>query len=338
MIAAFEAQAGHCEALGSPFTARVLRIAGAALDRSTPLGRRVLDWPGEVGPSGASLPLRLAGGLHALALTGPLAGAYPPNEPGDAALEAAIRVALRDHAAHLGRWLDGPPQTNEVRRSAPLIAAARLLTARHGLPLALLEVGASAGLNLHFDCYALAVHGRTYGPADPALTLAPDWDGLPPDGAAFAVASRAGCDVASLDPSDPADLLRLRAYLWADQPHRRALLDAAAAVASTQVERADAAPWLEARLAPRPGALTLVVHTVAWQYLPPGTAARGEAAIAAAGARASAAAPLARLGMEADGGEGAALTLTTWAGGPPRAEALGRADFHGRWVRWAGII
>jgi hypothetical protein len=36
--------------------------------------------------------------------------------------------------------------------------------------------------------------------------------------------------------------------------------------------------------------------------------------------------------MEADGGRGAALRLTTWPGG--RTEALGRVDFHGRWLRW----
>ena len=76
---AFATQAENCERLGSPFTARVLRAVPALLDRAAPLGRRVLDWPGEIGPSGASVPLRLAGGLHALALSGaPLADAYPP--------------------------------------------------------------------------------------------------------------------------------------------------------------------------------------------------------------------------------------------------------------------
>ena len=331
---AFEVQAENCARLGSPFTARVLRAVPGLLDPATPLGRRILDWPGEIGPSGASVPLRLVGGLHALALSGaPLAAAYPPHEPDDAALGAALARALAEHADHLHAWLDGPPQTNEVRRSAALIPAACLLAARHGLPLALSEVGASAGLNLHFDRYALETPGFRRGPAEPALTLSPGWEGPPPPDAWPEVAERAACDVAPLDPSRPADLLRLRAYLWPDQPHRRALTDAAARVATTRVERADAVAWLRRRLAePRPGRLHLILHTVAWQYLPAGAQAEGEAVIAEAGGRATLDAPIAHLAMESDGGPDAALTLATWPGGG--AEALGRADFHGRRIAW----
>ena len=84
---------------------------------------------------------------------------------------------------------------------------------------------------------------------------------------------------------------------------------------------------------PLPGHLHLIFHTVAWQYFPAATKERGEALLAAAGARATHEAPLARLAMEADGTTpGAALTLTLWPGG--RVIALGRVDFHGRWVDW----
>ena len=335
VVDAFEVQAGHCERLGSPFTARVLRAVPTLLDPGTTLGRRILDWPGEVGPSGASVPLRLAGGLHALALMGaPLAGAYPPAEPDDRALRAALARAFTDHAGHLGAWLDGPPQTNEVRRSVALIPAACLLAARHGLPLVLSEVGASAGLNLHFDRFALEGPGFRRGPTEPALTLTPEWEGPSPPDAAPRIAERAGCDIAPLDPSDPADLLRLRAYLWPDQPHRRTLTDAAARAAITRVERADAVDWLRRRLAePHPGHLHLITHTVAWQYLPARARAEGDALIEAAGRSAAPDAPLARLAMESDGQPDAALTLTTW---PGEIEALGRVDFHGRRVAWRG--
>jgi hypothetical protein len=100
------------------------------------------------------------------------------------------------------------------------------------------------------------------------------------------------------------------------------------------VDRADAGDWLTTRLAPRhEGALHLVFHTVAWQYFPPETRSRALAALDRAGAAATATAPLARLGMEADGNApGAALTLTLWPG--PTVIPLGRADFHGRWVQW----
>ena len=219
-----------------------------------------------------------------------------------------------------------------MRRSAGLIAGAAVLAARHGLPFALSEVGASGGLNLHFDRFALQAGGVRRGPPDAALVLRPDWTGPPPPDAALRVVERAGCDLAPLDPSDPADLLRLRAYLWADQPHRRALTDAAAALATTRVERADAVGWLHRRLGEaRLGRLHLIFHTVAWQYLSPEARAAGEVLLAEAGARASPEAPLARLSMEADGGHGAALRLTTW---PGTTETLARVDFHGRWVRW----
>lgn len=330
VAAVFEDQARSCEALGSPFTARVLRAAPRLIDPASTLGARIEGWPGEIGSSGASVPLRLAGGLHALALTGPLARAYPPEPAGD--LDRALRRAFAEHEARLSAWLEGPPQTNEVRRAAAPIAAAHLLTARHGLPIVSSEVGASAGLNLSFHRFALETAAFRRGPADPVLTLTPEWDGPAPPDASPTITGRAGCDLAPLDPHDPADLLRLRAYLWPDQPHRRALTDAAAAAADMPVERASAVDWLRGRLArPLPGRLHLILHTVAWQYLTPEDQAEGRALIEAAGRRATPDAPLARLGMEADGGRGAGLTLTTW---PGATERLGRIDFHGRWVSW----
>jgi hypothetical protein len=76
------------------------------------------------------------------------------------------------------------------------------------------------------------------------------------------------------------------------------------------------------------------MHSIVWQYLPEAVQRRISAAIAAAAARATPDAPLAWLRMEPDGaGEGAGLRLTLWPEG--RDEALGRADFHGRWVAWA---
>ena len=333
---AFAQQARSNESLGSPFTARVLRMLPDLLERGTSLGDRILDWPGDVGPSGASVPLRLMGGLHALVLAGdPLAAAYPPNDPGDAALRRALATALSERVDHLQAWLDGPPQTNEVRRSVGLIAGACVAAERHGLPMVLSEVGASGGLNLHFDRYALETPSFRRGAAEPALTLRPGWAGQAPPDPTLDVVERAGCDLAPLDPSRPSDLTRLRAYLWPDQPHRRALTDAAVAVATPRVERADAVAWLRRRLAePRPGRLHLVFHTVAWQYLPAEAQAEGEAILSRAGARATHDAPLARLGLEADGGHGAGLTLTTWPDG--RTEHLGRIDFHGRWAEWGG--
>jgi hypothetical protein len=335
---AFARQAEACAGLGSPFMARLCRLLADRLDPAGPLGERLFGWPGALGPAGASVPLRLCGGLNALALRGHagLGAVWPPFEAEDAALWAAVAAALAGEAGFLDAFLDSPPQTNEVRRSAVLIAAGHWLADRYGLPLVLSELGASAGLNTVWDRYALALPGRVLGPSDPVLTLAPDWSGPLPPATPPVVAERAGVDLNPVDVTDPDQRLRLLAYLWADQPHRRALTEAAFAAGPPLPAQGDAIDWLAARLAEaRPGHLHLVFHTVAWQYVPPEAQARGRALIEAAGARATPAAPLAWLGYEADGRQpGAGLCLRLWPG--EVTVDLGRADFHGRWVDWRG--
>jgi hypothetical protein len=314
---------------------RLLRLVADRLDADTPLGARLVVWPGDIGPRGASLPLRLAGALHALALTGdPLAAVYPPHTSSEDSLWDAIADALARREKDVLRWIESPPQTNEVRRAAALIAAAHWLAARHpGLPFGLLELGASAGLNLMFDRFALDAGGAIRGAANPSLVLAPEWRGPPPPAAPVSVATRRGVDLSPIDPASSDGALRLRAYLWADQPHRRALTDAAIAVAAAPVDLGDAGDWLATRLLPVPGQVTLLFHTIAWQYFPPATRARAETALAEAGARATTEAPLVRLAMEADEARpGAALTVVLWPGGTTLD--LARVDFHGRWLDW----
>jgi hypothetical protein len=311
--------------------ARLMAGLAEQLAPGNPVADHVLGWPGDPSSKADSVPLRLAGGLHALVLTGTdpdLAAAYarPDADPTAAAL-----AAIRAHPDRLLDWLRSPPQTNEVRRSAVLIAAAHWLTARFGLPLVLSELGASAGLNLVWDHYALTANGKTFGPANPALTVGPDWSGPLPPQASPTILDRRGVDLNPLDPVT--DRLKLLAYLWADQPDRiartKAALDLAARL-RPQVDRADAADWLETRLQTRhEGALHLIFHTIAWQYFPPATQSRARAAMNRAGPNC----PLAHLSMEADGQRpGAALSLTLWPGG--ETLQIGRADFHGRWVDW----
>lgn len=329
--AALRQQADACAALGSPFMARLCTLLGERLTDDTPLTRRLFDWPGELGPAGASVPLRLAGALHALVLQGhaDLAAVYPPHPSSDAALWQAVRAALAREAAFIEGFVQNAPQTNEVRRAAVLIAAGHWLAARHPLPMVFTELGASAGLNLMWDRFALG----PLGPADAVLRLTPDWQGALPAPAPLRVRARAGVDLNPIDVTDPAQRLRLLAYLWPDQPHRRTLTEAAIAAGPPRPERADAVDWLASRLAPRPGTLHLIWSTVAWQYLPASRQREGAARIEAAGARADADTPLAWLRYEADGdGPGAGLLLRLWPG--DRTIALGRADFHGRWVRW----
>lgn len=316
---------------------RLLNGLAEGWRETSALGRFCAGFQGDIGPVGASLPLRLAGGLHALVLTGRapgLAAVYPPQHAPDAALMAAVWAALTDHSDFIIDWMRSPPQTNEVRRSAVLIAAANWIAARHRLPFAISELGASAGLNLMWDRFALVAGDTRYGPDAPALTLTPDWAGPAPKPTEPIVGDRQGVDLNPLDSRDPDQALRLCAYLWPDQPHRLALTRAAIAAQDAPVVQGDAIDWLDTRLTRVPdGHLHLICHTIAWQYFPPETQARGRAMIEAAGAKATPDTPLAWVRFEADGATpGAAITLRLWPG--DQHIALGRACYHGRWVQW----
>lgn len=330
-------QARACRALDSPFMGQLLDLLARCWPTDSSLGQLCARWSGEIGPAGASLPLRIAGGLHALVLAGRddgLAAVYPPASSTDAELERAVLAALERHEAFLLKWMQNAPQTNEVRRSAVLIPAAHLIAARHPLPFVISELGASGGLNLMWDRFALDTGERYLGPDNPALTLTPDWSGPMPEEAEITVADRRGVDLNPLDLSDPEQALRLFAYLWPDQPHRMELTRAAMAAHTATVDRGDAIDWLERRLAKVPrNHMHLIFHTIAWQYFPPDRQARGTRLIEAAGARATDNSPLGWLAMENDGAsDGAALTLRLWPG--DLRLPLGRADFHGRWIKW----
>jgi hypothetical protein len=181
----------------------------------------------------------------------------------------------------------------------------------------------------------LDIAGQITGPQTPALTLNPDWTGPCPPSNSINIAERAGVDLNPLNPRLAPDLLRLTAYLWADQPHRLTLTKAAAATIDVEIQEGDAIAWLATRLAnPRTGHLHLIQNTVAWQYFPNSSQARGLELIEQAGARATAETPLAWFSMKNDGdatgGVGAALTLRLRPG--DTSLHLGRVNFHGRWV------
>lgn len=333
----FRQQAEACERLGSPFMHRLLTLCGERLRPGHPVSDRLLTWEGDATALGAAIALRLAGALHALVLTGSdigLTAAYPPIEVDDETLWAAIEAALTTHQPHVLHWLDSAPQTNEVRRSTAMIAATQILAARFpGLPFRISELGASAGLNLFFDRFALALpDGTARGASDPAITLTPDWTGpLPPKGN-VTVADRRGVDLNPLSPYNPDARLRLKSYTWPDQPERLALLDTALSIAAPVVDRGDAAAWLSDRLAtPTPGHINLVFHTIAWQYFPAATDAACRATLDAAGARATPDAPLAHLWVEnEDGARFASVRLTVWPGdGTRQMLDMGDMSPHG---------
>ncbi len=337
----FRRQARACTDLGSPFTARLCNLAAERLTADRPVGATILGWPGNPYGTGDALALRFAGTLHALVRSGQdpaLAAAYPPHAVDDDTLWFAVEAALRRDETFILDRLKSAPQTNEVRRSSALLPGFLTVAALTAKPLVLSEVGASAGLNLQWDRYSYHLGEFSWGQAS-AVELAPRWEGPLPPQAPIEITERAGCDLNPLDPSSEDDRLRLFSYIWADQRDRLDRTAAALEMATEsglKVEKADAIDWLRKRLTTsRPGMAHVIYHTIAWQYLPPALKAAGEALIADAGSRATRDAPLARLQLEADGKpEGAAILLTLWPSGETRE--IGRADFHGRWVKWVG--
>lgn len=335
--AAFERQAQWAETLGSPLMVRLCRLLGERLDRKSAVGRRVLDWPGDSDPFADALPLRLTGGLHALVRRGEaprLADCYPPRPlPDEEDLWAAVRPVL-DHP-DLPAWLDSAPQTNEVGRSAVLMAGLLVVADAFPQPVELLELGASAGLNLILDRYRYDLGGVRAGDADSPLQLEPEWTGDPPPDSRVEVAGRRGVDLNPLDPGGDGE--RLLAYVWPDQRRRLAQLEAALAIAASDpppVERGDAAAWLEARLAEpaAAGVTRVVLHSIAFQYFPRESKKRIYAMMAAAGAAATPGSPLAWLRYEHDRrDERITLRLTTW---PGEERLLAYCHPHGSVVHW----
>jgi hypothetical protein len=339
---AFLDQAKYCDALGSPFTARICRLHAERLETGGAVADLILNWPGNPSSSADSVPLRIAGCLHALVLEGTdslLSIAYPPARSDDDALWAAVVRAFEAHADFILERLKSAPQTNEVRRSGALLPGFLTLAQTFGKPLVVSEVGASAGLNLQWDRYRYTLGDTAWGDPDSPVLISPEWRGVTAPRAELNVGGRAGCDLNPVDASDTEQRLRMLSYIWADQADRlartRSALDLAARH-QLHIERADAIDWLKTRLAESfAGSTHVVFNTIAWQYLPAALQEEGEKLIAEAGERATPDAPLARLQLEADGKpDGAGLTLQVWPSG--EKQEVGRADFHGRWVDWKG--
>ena len=335
---AFLIQQHYCEANAAPIYGRMCAAVAAGLTRDTAVGARILDWAGE--PTRDALPLRFFGGLHALVLAGAdagLAAVYSGavTEPGE--IIAIIECVLAEQEAALMPWLDGPPQTNEPGRSAALMLGLIELARRHGPRIELLEIGSSAGLNLLIDRYRFDLGGTVSGPADSPVTIKPEWKGPPARSVPLEIVSVRGCDVHPLDATDPVVAARLAAYVWPETPERLARVRSAIGMLSERgvdLVRADAADWIEARLAePQAvGTTRVLMHSVVWQYLPDAVADRIRAAMKAAGACATAERPLGWVTMEPDRAFGHQnIRARSWPGDGAWT-TLATSHAHGTWI------
>jgi hypothetical protein len=337
----FRGQAHRCRQLDArlygPLLDRVaddIRAGGpcwAALAAYEPDARTRNDMPA----------LRFMAGVHRLVLDGrapALAAQYaaPPDEVDPEAAWESFRDAVERERDRIRAALRHPVQTNEVGRCRALVGGFLAVARETGSPLRLVELGASAGLNLRWDRYRYETKQASWGPPDSPVRFVYDYAGAhPPFGVDAPVAERLGCDVTPIDPATPAGQANLLAHVWADQHERLRLLRAALEVARrvpARIERAEASDWLARQLAsPVFGVATVVFHSAVFVYLSPAARNRVRRTIADAGRRAEAGAPLAWLSLEQAKRE-FAVHLTTWPGGVERRLAV--TDAHASRVRW----
>jgi len=344
IAAHFREQGGFCTAYGSPFTGALCERFAGDLESGGPVAELLSGWSSN--PRADVIGLRLAGALHAAALSKrdpELAALYPPGNKAWTmeAIWPVARAFLAREQDWVKSFLQYAPQTNETRRSIALLAAFLAFAETWNGKVDMLEIGASAGLNLSWDKFSYNTQSWNWGDAS-AVAIDTDWQGpAPPTQVALNVRWRAACDLNPLDIRDSEQALRLKSYVWADQPDRLARFDGALRLAldnDVRVERADAAEWLAHKLASRArDAATIVYHSVFLQYPPRETREAIVAAIETAGAGATETAPLAwvRLEPEAvtdgvDNGLRFVVDLHTWPGG--RRRVLAFTDGHVRSV------
>lgn len=328
-------QADACRMIGSELYASLLERAVEDVEAGGPAWEILRGH--EEDPEFSVLGLRLLGAVNRLVLTGrepALEGAYERGD-GEAAWPL-LREALVRNSPELRTSLELPVQTNEVGRSAALLFGFLAVARETGLPLRLLEVGASAGLNLRWDRFRYEADGFSWGPADSPVRLEFELQGSVPASLPerVEIVSRRGCDASPIDATTPEGELTLLTYIWPDQRERisrmRAALEVAAALPA-QLERESATSWARRQLAePAPGQATVVYHSIMSQYLSDEERRALFEGIAEAGARATPEAPLAWLRME-PGDDRANVDLTVWPGGEKRR--LARAGYHGDPVR-----
>ncbi|MGI9481189.1 MAG: DUF2332 domain-containing protein [Hyphomicrobiales bacterium] len=339
---AFFTQAKWCRKLGSLFTARVCLAGFEILDRTSKTGALILDWTGNPAVDVDALAARFAGAIHAMKLQGncpALERIFPPNEVSESEFKAGLREAIAECDGAIAKWLELPPQTNEVARSAVLMAGLLHVSAQTGLPCALYELGTSAGLNLMVDHYGYQLGGLKTGNNGSKLQLSPQWEGPPAPSGNFQIAARCGVDIAPLDVTLHQDRLRLLAYIWADQPERlgrmRAAIDIARQV-PPQIDKASAEEWLETMLAKEPeeGICRVVMHTIAFHYFPELAQEKILSLLENAGSRADAKHPLAwfRFDLDVSSNLGGALNVRLWPDGTD--QLLACADPHVKRIEW----
>ena len=347
--AAVEWQAEHAAINHAPCTARIIRALPKVIEGNSACGRRMASWAGLTLKD--AMPLRIAGGLHYLLLSGTddrLARVYSGQITDQAQVDRIVCELIEAYDTILLPWFDGPPQTNEAGRSASIMAGLLWLADRVHPNFDLFEIGASAGVNTMLERYRFRLGTSEVGPEDSPMRIEPEWRGeagsppRPPSD--FAIRTVEACDIAPIDLTDEASALKLKSYVWPDAPGRMARIDAAVQLANENplsLIKMDAAEFVTAQLAKpqEAGTTRAMFHSIMWQYLPDSSQETITAAMVEAGGRATCEKPLAWVALETDPKTFRhELRVRFWTGneGDGAVHLLGFAHPHGAWVEWVG--
>ncbi|MGE4607634.1 MAG: DUF2332 domain-containing protein [Myxococcota bacterium] len=291
----------------------------------------------------------LFGAVHYLLLGGEeheLRAWYPELGPGKANSPESAGPAFRDfclaHQSRIKELIETRlTQTNVLQRTSALLPSfARVFDAGGRKPLSLLEIGASAGLNLNWDRfhYAYSDGTRWGSPSSPViieceLREAGALAFLPGE---IPVAERRGVDLNPVNLSDPDQVQWLQALIWPDHKGRQERLMAGIRIANENpapLVEGDASEKLASLLAEASPDTTLCVFGTFTLYQFP-----KDALIATLKAMqaASASRPIHFISMEGAADPGPEVQWTTYADQERTTTLLARCCPHGRWLEWLG--
>lgn len=334
-------QARICASLGSPMYGELLEKIADDVESGGVFAELLAGH--EDDPISAATPLRLLGGLHRMVLAGdaPALSAYYPSAGGswDPDSWPHVVAVARANTARLRAALASPPQTNEVGRSAALVGGLLRLVHRFPYPVRLFEIGSSAGLNLRADQFRYRYDGGEWGPARSPVVIEDAWQGICPPDAPLRIVERHGFDIAPVDAASGEGRLTLLSYVWPDMAERmnrlRAALDVAGRVPAG-LDRMSAADAVAGLRVVR-GTLTVLWHSITWQYLDESERAAIETRAAELASRADPVTPFVWLSLEpmrrTPGGRNEfVVRARCWPDGTD--EVLGVCSPHGPPVVW----
>lgn len=306
-------------------------------------------------PAHAHDPNMLLAAVQFLVLGGtdhPLAAVYGSHSYDDPErLRGLLEAFCAQHSDELSSILASRRiQTNEVGRATGLALGLMCAAALIGEPLALIDAGASAGLNLLMDEYQLRYGSRSQiGPAEAEVRIdcAVEPQDLPIPSALPRFRKRAGLDRNPIDLSDPDNARWLEACIWpgTGRQDRAAAAMRLMAGRDQLVQAGDMVADLPALIdAMRPGPVA-VVTSWSFSYLPEEERRAFEEVLAQAGRSE----PVAWVCCDTagvtqlfqpdtppadDGDIPSVLGLAVFDGDRVRSHCLGYMHSHGLWVHW----